>query len=241
MMGGIEAMLDQARKTLGWGEPNDIHRWYAGRNGGEFRPGSVPWCNMAITYWAHKSGNHSAVCPEGDRAYTVWHAQDFQRKGTWHPGTEANVKKAKPGDIVFFDWGASDSISYVDHVGIVEKNLGDGRVQTIEGNTSNQCLRRVRSAGVIAGFGRPAYPAVRPAPATAPSGSPLLRKGSKGDRVRQLQRALLAAGQKLPKYGADGDFGAETLAAVRAFQKRARITADGIYGPQTAKKLAAAL
>jgi hypothetical protein len=44
-----------------------------------------------------------------------------------------------------------------------------------------------------------------------------LRKGSKGDKVRQLQKALLAKYGKsiLPKYGADGDFGSETAAALK--------------------------
>ena len=76
---------------------------------------------------------------------------------------------------------------------------------------------------------------------TVPSGSPLLRKGSKGTRVKQLQQALIAAGHKLPKYGADGDFGPETEAALRAFQKKHRLLVDGVYGPQSAKKLAAVL
>src|SRR6186713_700665 len=44
-----------------------------------------------------------------------------------------------------------------------------------------------------------------------------LRKGSKGEKVRQLQKALIAKYGKsiLPKYGADGDFGSETAAALR--------------------------
>jgi len=40
---------------------------------------------------------------------------------------------------------------------VVEKVLGGGRLQTIEANTGDACLRRVRSASVIAGYGRPAY------------------------------------------------------------------------------------
>ena len=56
-------------------------------------------------------------------------------------------------------------------------------------------------------------------PAATSSGTPgfPLKKGSKGENVRQLQQALIAKYGKsiLPKYGADGDFGSETLAALK--------------------------
>ncbi len=44
-----------------------------------------------------------------------------------------------------------------------------------------------------------------------------LKKGSKGDKVRQLQQALIGkyGSSVLPKYGADGDFGSETQAALK--------------------------
>jgi hypothetical protein len=43
-----------------------------------------------------------------------------------------------------------------------------------------------------------------------------LKKGSKGDNVRMLQQLLLKIDKTLlPKFGADGDFGSETEAAVQ--------------------------
>jgi CHAP domain len=155
-VGTAAQMLAEARRSLGTrGRPNYITTDYAKRHGSGFL--RAAWCDMAVTYWARASGNTKAVLPGGDRAYTVYHAQDFQKAGRWHKGTAAEVNKAEPGDIVFFDWGATDSVGAIDHVGVVEKALGGGRVQTIEGNTGDQCLRRVRAAGVIAGYGRPAY------------------------------------------------------------------------------------
>ena len=62
---------------------------------------------------------------------------------------------------------------------------------------------------------------------------PTLRKGAKGERVRELQEKLLALGYQLPKYGADGDYGAETIKAVKEFQKDNGLTADGVCGPKT--------
>lgn len=72
---------------------------------------------------------------------------------------------------------------------------------------------------------------------SVPNGSPYLRRGSTGNRVKSLQKALVAAGETLPRYGADGKFGAETESALRAFQRSAGIGVDGIYGPKSASAL----
>jgi hypothetical protein len=64
-----------------------------------------------------------------------------------------------------------------------------------------------------------------------------LRKGSKGEDVKKLQQRLLDLGYKLPRYGADGDYGNETVAAVKAFQKDWGLKQDGIAGPETQKML----
>ncbi|MBA9002185.1 peptidoglycan-binding protein [Thermomonospora cellulosilytica] len=240
-MGTAAGMLAAARADIGLaGRPNRITRDYAARHGNDFL--SAPWCDMAVTYWARKSGNRAAVLPGGDRAYTVWHAQDFQKIGRWHSGTVANLNRAKPGDIVFFDWGESNTIGAIDHVGIIEKVLGDGRVQTIEGNTGDAVRRRIRSAAVIAGYGRPAYGADDYKwNGKVPAGEPVLSRGDEGDRVRDLQSALLKAGYKLPRYGVDGQFGDETEAAVRQLQAdHPDIVSEvtGRYGPQSAVALA---
>ena len=60
-----------------------------------------------------------------------------------------------------------------------------------------------------------------------------LRKGNTGEDVRVLQNKLLALGYSLPKYGADGRYGAETMAAVMAFQTDKGLVVDGICGPIT--------
>ena len=50
------------------------------------------------------------------------------------------------------------------------------------------------------------------------NGTAVAKKGDKGAVVKQLQNVLMQAGGSLPKYGADGDFGSETVAAVKSFQ-----------------------
>lgn len=64
-----------------------------------------------------------------------------------------------------------------------------------------------------------------------------LKKGSKGEAVKKLQQMLLDRGYQLPRYGADGDYGNETVAAVKAFQKDNGLKVDGIAGPDTQKAL----
>ena len=63
-----------------------------------------------------------------------------------------------------------------------------------------------------------------------------LRKGAKGqdaEEVVYLQQLLIHHGESLPKYGVDGDFGSETLKAVKSFQKKHGLVVDGIVGPKT--------
>lgn len=66
---------------------------------------------------------------------------------------------------------------------------------------------------------------------------PQLAKGDKGDKVRVLQELLLGRGYDLGTYGADGDFGATTHRRVVAFQALNHLSADGIVGENTWRKL----
>ena len=65
------------------------------------------------------------------------------------------------------------------------------------------------------------------------AGLPTLKKGLKGQDVKRMQNLLIAAGCPLPKYGADGVFGAETMAAVLTFQAREKLSVDGVVGTST--------
>lgn len=55
--------------------------------------------------------------------------------------------------------------------------------------------------------------------------------------VKQLQKLLMARGYDLGSWGADGDFGTKTRAAVLKFQKYNRLGYDGIAGKNTIKAL----
>ncbi len=61
-----------------------------------------------------------------------------------------------------------------------------------------------------------------------------LSYGSRGDDVASLQKQLNAAGYNL---AVDGIYGAATAAAVRDYQSRNALAADGVVGPQTMNSL----
>ena len=75
------------------------------------------------------------------------------------------------------------------------------------------------------------FKAEEPASEEAPRTS--LKRGMRGEDVRKLQARLMELGYELPKYGADGEYGSETVAAVKAFQRDRDLTADGIAGEAT--------
>lgn len=61
-----------------------------------------------------------------------------------------------------------------------------------------------------------------------------LRRGSKGDEVKSLQKLLADAGYEVD---VDGNFGRGTEAAVKAFQKSKGLDVDGVAGTATQEAL----
>lgn len=68
-----------------------------------------------------------------------------------------------------------------------------------------------------------------PIPAQDAAGQPTLRRGASGDDVKSVQARV--------GVPADGAFGAQTEAAVRAFQRLHDLVPDGIVGPATWKAI----
>ena len=72
----------------------------------------------------------------------------------------------------------------------------------------------------------------------APGARPILRFGSRGPVVQELQARLnlwlaRTPGTGMAPLAMDGIFGAKTLAAVRAFQRSRGLQVDGVVGPLT--------
>jgi Putative peptidoglycan binding domain len=74
-------------------------------------------------------------------------------------------------------------------------------------------------------------------PATLPE-DVVLRRGTKGAEVRQVQEALVALGYPTT---IDGRFGPATAQAVKSFQASSGLTDDGVVGPATLSALSAAV
>ena len=65
--------------------------------------------------------------------------------------------------------------------------------------------------------------------------TPNLKKGSKGNEVKKLQKDLnFVLGTKLE---VDGDFGKNTLVALKTFQTKYKLTVDGVYGSKSEAKM----
>lgn len=102
-------------------------------------------------------------------------------------------------------------------------------------------MKRIRRAAALAAallllFTGAAAEGVEAAPAAqAQAAGGNLRKGSKGDEVTRLQERLQELGYLEGKP--DGIYGNDTVNAVKAFQRRNGLSADGQAGPLTRERL----
>lgn len=221
-MTAVQNMLAKARSQLGYHEGKNNHTkygdWYAAQVHDKYFA-YAPWCDEFISWLGAQCGYGAVV---GRFASTPAHARWFYNQGRW--GHTPRV-----GAIVFFDWAGSHNISAIDHVGIVEAIRADGHIVTIEGNSANQVIRRVRDPRTcVAGYGYPKYPGSSSSkPAPAPKPGSLKVDGQFGPlTVRALQAVL--------KVSTTGSFNSTTK---KALQKHLKVKADGVIGPVTIKAL----
>ena len=182
----IQNFLNALRNKLGEGEHpdgsnhNSITKWY---NENVDKIGDGPWCEMTQTFGMWTSG---AKALKVGRAYTVWAAQDAVKKtnkSSWHWGTAG----MRAGDSVYFDWQRSGTKTiYVDHVGAVERVVGNGKFYTLEGNYHNHLRRVLRDGTYVVGYVRYDWASLPPLIATSPVKS--TPKNVDARMVRMLQR-----------------------------------------------------
>lgn len=108
---------------------------------------------------------------------------------------------------------------------------------TVDGKVGPNTADKLYSASAIPAYSgdSEATPTPTPTPEVQVTPSRTLRFGDEGDDVVLLQVRLMALGYLSGK--ADGVFGSATGAAVAAFQLRNGLSADGIAGSKTYKKL----
>lgn len=117
----------------------------------------------------------------------------------------------------------------------VDGNFGRGTETAVQ---SYQRKEGLTPDGIVGTETRARLNAGRTAAATPPAGSATvgrkLRRGDQGDDVRLVQEKLKQRGFDV---AVDGNYGSGTQSAVRAFQRREGLNADGVVGDLTRQKL----
>ncbi len=201
-----EARLDaQARQYPGYAEKI----YYYGR---KYWLGKICYDCAQLTRRAARDAGYTFV----SGANSQWNMDIWAQKGTID---------TLPGEKAIFLFIRDKSTGHMKHVAVT---VGDGYEVEARGHAYGVVKRK------IAGCSFTHWARLRNIDGNAADPPPpTLKKGSRGDDVARLQTLLLAAGYPLPKYGADGIFGAETLAAVIAFQAARGLKEDGIVGIDT--------
>lgn len=238
-------VVDQAKAWLGYNEKDgshkkiiDVYNAHKPLARGYKVKYTDAWCATFVSAVSIQLGYtdimpNECSCPKMIELY--------KKLGAW---VENESRVPNPGDILFYDWeddGNGDNTGRSDHVGIVERVVGD-TITVIEGNYSNSVKRRnVRVNGkYIRGYGVPKYDEEKQEGMVEVKVS-VLKKGAKGEQVKALQALLIGYGYKMTNngktYGVDGSFGTATDNAVRAYQKANGLTVDGSVGSKTWNKL----
>jgi hypothetical protein len=144
--GGAGAMVQIAAAEVGQAEQppgsNESARIATYRTATQGAQGGQPWCAYFASWVAKQAGVPLGAQGQGfGYVGDIWNwAQQTGRAVPNGPGVVPT-----PGELIIF----GDH-----HVGIVEKVLGNGSIQTIEGNYSDQVSRVVRGAGEASGYVR---------------------------------------------------------------------------------------
>ena len=167
------------------------------------------WCSTFASAVAIKAGLTDIIPTECGCGK---HIELFKKLGSWE---ENDAYVPKPADYIFYDWqdgpnyATTDNQGGADHVGIVEKVVGQ-TITVIEGNYSNAVKRRQLKVNgrYIRGYGVPKYskkataggsaPAAPSTPA-APSGE-TVHTVQKGETLSSIAKKYGTTYQKIAQY-----------------------------------------
>lgn len=114
-----------------------IREYRSATAGARNTPG--PWCAYFVSWLAQGAG-----APIGPGGKGTGYVPTLEAWGRQEQRFSSGSTRPNPGDIVIFDWGRDGT---ADHTGIVERVDANGRIHTIEGNSSNMVTRREYPAG----------------------------------------------------------------------------------------------
>jgi peptidoglycan hydrolase-like protein with peptidoglycan-binding domain len=202
--------------------PNNDNKY-----GKELGQNKVLWCSLFVSSVMKKAG-FGSLYPVTASTRTS-HAF-YQGKGWIIPKADA-----RSGDIVWFYFCCRSKV--VNHVGFVTKNLGNGRLATIEGNSNGpkgvDGVWPHTYKGSIVAVGRPGGRGAVDGPGLAPFPGKVLKRNASGASVEQVQRCLNRfLKQDIP---VTGRFDAATEAALIKWQRNRLFPAAiiGRVGPGT--------
>jgi cell wall-associated NlpC family hydrolase len=109
--------------------------------------GVGPWCAYFVSWVGAQAGTPLGEGGRGE-GYVPTIRRQLERDGRYLPATQGT---GRPGDLILFDRNRD---GLVDHIGLVESVGADGRVHTIEGNSSDAVRRRSYRPDQVAGYGR---------------------------------------------------------------------------------------
>lgn len=232
-------IVETAAKFIGTREPDGDDQFIKAYNksvGTNFNM-QTAWCAMFVTYCARMAGVPTSVIPNF-ASCTASRDSFWKPKGQWHLRNSGYTPQ--PGDLIFYNWSKNLS-GPPQHVGIV-RSVANGKVTTIEGNTSNPAGKTqydgvysknyALTSQYILAYASPAYPGATAAPAPSETKVSSLVKPNK---IREFQTWLNT------NYGSglavDGVFGAASRrAVVKAWQTqmnstyKSKLVVDGIFG-----------
>ena len=184
------------------------------------------------------------------------HINLFKEKGIWN---EDGRITPKAGDIICYNWddGTQPNNGWADHIGIVEYVDSKNRTLTvIEGNINGGVVgeRTIPIGwGYIRGYACPKYTDSQTTNtkkennvSTETGGTGYMFKvktvqsGSTGNDVKLLQRLLKSNGCKGKdgkNLSIDGSCGANTVYAIKEYQKKKKLEVDGCAGNATWKSI----
>ena len=159
-----------------------------------------------------QTAGRAGITFTGGGATSMWNGStNWERKGT---------RDTLPETLCCIFWQASDKKT-MSHIGWY-----------IGGGMMIHCSGTVKKEKLSAKVTHWAIP--RGLSGTVPTtDKPTIRRGSSGEYVTLAQTLLIQRGYDLAPYGADGKFGAKTETAVKEFQRKNGLTADGIIGRNT--------
>ena len=153
---------------------------------------------------------------------------------TLRPGMSGNDVKSVQSrlDKLGYYFGSLDGVYGAETVAAVQAFQARNGL-TADGKVGANTVKILYSSSAIAADSSVATPTPTPSYGTAPTRT--LREGSTGEDVKSVQRRLMSLGYYTGAV--DGNYGSSTVAAVAAFQLRNNLSADGVAGNRTYKKL----